>query len=103
LNVSGMVKNKSLARAKGWREFRLLCEAKSEKFGRTFKTVSRWEPTSQVCSCCGCKWGKFDLKVRNITCLNCDTTHDRDENAAKNIDKVGIGNCHDSLSDTEKM
>ena len=31
------------------------------------------------------------LKLRNITCLNCDTTHDRDENAAKNIDKVGIG------------
>ena len=99
LNVSGMVKNKSLARAislQGWREFRLLCEAKSEKFGRTFNTVSRWEPTSQVCSCCGYKWGKLDLKVRNITCLNCDTTHDRDENAAKNIDKVGIGNCHDS-------
>ena len=106
MNVSGMVKNKSLARAislQGWREFRLLCEAKSEKFGRTFNTVSRWEPTSQVCSCCGYKWGKLDLKVRNITCLNCDTTHDRDENAAKNIDKVGIGNCHDSLSDTEKM
>jgi len=48
LNVSGMVKNKSLARAislQGWREFRLLCEAKSEKFGRTFKTVKR--PTYQ--------------------------------------------------------
>ena len=99
LNVSGMVKNRKLARAislQGWREFRMLCEAKSEKFGRQFQTVSRWEPTSQICSDCGYRWGKLDLKVRTVTCLSCGTTHDRDENAAKNINKVGIGHCHDS-------
>ena len=99
LNVSGMVKNRKLARVisqQGWREFRTLCEAKSEKYGRTFSTVSRWEPTSQVCSHCGYQWGKLDLSIRTVTCLSCGTTHDRDENAAKNIDKVGIGNCHDS-------
>lgn len=99
LNVSGMVKNRKLARAisqQGWREFRTLCEAKAEKYDRTFSTVSRWEPTSQVCSHCGYQWGKLDLNVRSVTCLSCGTTHDRDENAAKNIDKVGIGNCHDS-------
>lgn len=99
LNVSGMVKNRKLARAisqQGWREFRTLCEAKSEKYGRTFSTVNRWEPTSQVCSHCGYQWGKLDLSIRTVTCLRCGTTHDRDENAAKNIDKVGIGNCHDS-------
>ncbi len=98
LNISGMVKNRKLARAisqQGWGEFRSLCESKSEKYGRTFSTVSRWEPTSQVCSHCGYQWGKLDLSIRIITCLNCGTTHDRDENAAKNIDKVGIGNCHD--------
>ena len=99
LNVSGMVKNRKLATAisrAGWREFRMLCEAKSDKFGRTFSTVSRWEPTSQVCSRCDYKWGKLELQVRSITCLNCGTTHDRDENAAKNIDRVGMGNRHDS-------
>lgn len=78
------------------REFRTLCEAKSEKYGRTFSTVSRWEPTSQICSHCGYQWGKLDLSIRTVTCLSCGTTHDRDENAAKNIDKVGIGNCYDS-------
>ncbi|WP_242046630.1 RNA-guided endonuclease InsQ/TnpB family protein [Cylindrospermum sp. FACHB-282] len=39
LNVSGMVKNRKLARSislQGWREFRRLCEAKSQKFGRVF-------------------------------------------------------------------
>jgi putative transposase len=99
LNVSGMVKNRRLARAismQGWREFRTLCEAKSAKLGRQFNVISRWEPTSQICSDCGYKWGKLDLKVRTITCINCGSEHDRDENAAKNINKVGIGHCHDS-------
>ena len=99
LDVSGMVKNRKLSRAisqQGWYKFRTLCEAKSEKFNREFKVISRWEPTSQVCSDCGFKWGKIDLSIRSVLCLNCGTEHDRDENAAKNIEKVGIGNCHDS-------
>jgi putative transposase len=99
LNVSGMVKNRKLARVislQGWREFRTLCEAKSEKFGREFKVISRWEPTSQVCSDCGFNWGKIDLSIRSVLCLSCGTEQDRDENAAKNIEKVGTGHCHDS-------
>ena len=99
LNVSGMVKNRKLSRAisqQGWREFRTLCEAKSEKFGREFKVISRWEPTSQICSDCGFKWGKIDLSIRSVLCLNCGTEQDRDENAAKNIEQVGMGNRHDS-------
>ncbi len=94
-----MLKNRKLSRAisqQGWKEFRTLCEAKSEKFGREFKVISRWEPTSQVCSDCGFRWGKIDLSMRSLLCLNCGTEQDRDENAAKNIEKVGIGNCHDS-------
>jgi putative transposase len=99
LNVSGMVKNRKLARAisqQGWYEFRALCEAKSEKFGCNFRVISRWEPTSQVCSDCGFKWGKLDLSIRSVLCLNCGIEQDRDENAARNINKVGIGHCHDS-------
>jgi putative transposase len=107
LNVSGMVKNPKLSRAislQGWREFRTFCQAKSEKLNREFHVISRWEPTSQVCSECGYKWGKLDLKVRSVQCLSCGTEHDRDSNAAKNINKactepsrsVGMGNRHDS-------
>lgn len=98
LNVSGMVKNRKLSRAislQGWREFRVLCEAKSEKFGRKFVVISRWEPTSQICSDCGFRWGKLDLSIRSVLCLNCGSEHDRDENAAKNIEKVGTGHGHD--------
>jgi len=98
LNVSGMVKNRKLSRAisqQGWYEFRTLCEAKSEKLGREFKVISRWEPTSQVCSDCGFKWGKIDLSIRSVLCLSCGTEQDRDENAARNIEMVGMGHRHD--------
>ncbi|MEH1782147.1 MAG: transposase [Nostoc sp.] len=99
LNVSRLVKNRKLAKAislQGWREFRTFCEAKSEKYGRSFQVISRWEPTSQICSDCGYKWGKLDLSIRSILCLSCNTENDRDENAAKNIEQVGMGNRHDS-------
>ena len=93
LNVSGLLKNRKLSRvisSAGWREFRTLCEAKSEKFRREFVIISRWEPTSQTCSDCGYRWGKLDLKVREIVCINCGTLHDRDDNASKNIEQVGV-------------
>ena len=93
-----MVKNRKLSRAisqQGWREFRVLVEAKSEKYGRKFVTISRWEPTSQTCSDCGYKWGKIDLSVRSGLCLNCGVEHDRDENASVNIEMVGMGHWHD--------
>ncbi|NEP05609.1 MAG: IS200/IS605 family element transposase accessory protein TnpB, partial [Okeania sp. SIO4D6] len=88
LNTSGMVKNRKLAKAisdLGWRQFRTLTEAKCEKYGREFRVIDRWEPTSQKCSCCGFKGGKKELNVREWTCLNCGAKHDRDINAAINI------------------
>ncbi|NET47140.1 RNA-guided endonuclease TnpB family protein [Okeania sp. SIO2B3] len=88
LNVSGMIKNRKLSRVisdLGWRQFRTLLEGKAEKYGRDFRVISRWEPTSQVCSNCGFKGGKLDLQVREWECLNCGAKHDRDENAAINI------------------
>nr|MDZ8061408.1 transposase [Nostoc sp. EkiNYC01] len=98
LNVSGMVKNRRLSRIislQGWREFRTQCAAKSEKLNRDFRVIDRWEPTSQVCSCCGFRWGKIDLCVRSILCLNCGTEQERDHNASRNIEMVGMGHRHD--------
>ncbi|NEP57740.1 MAG: IS200/IS605 family element transposase accessory protein TnpB [Symploca sp. SIO2G7] len=88
LNVAGMLKNRKLSRAisdLGWRQFRIYLEGKAEKYGREFRVISRWEPTSQTCSCCGFRGGKLDLSIREWTCTNCGTTHDRDINAANNI------------------
>ena len=99
LNVSGMMKNRKLARAIGmqaWYQFRAMLTAKCTKLGRKLHVISRWEPTSQICSSCGFKWGKLDLSIRTVKCLNCGETHDRDLNAAINIQQVGMGHRHDS-------
>ncbi|MEH2450430.1 zinc ribbon domain-containing protein [Nostoc sp.] len=58
--------------------------------------MSRWEPTNQICSDCGYRWGKLDLSVREIVCMRCNSHHCRDGNASKNIEKVGVGHIHDS-------
>jgi putative transposase len=92
LNVSGMVKNRKLSRAisdLGWRAFRTMLEAKGEMYGREVHIVNRWEPTSQTCSCCGERGGKLDLNVRRWECLFCGANHDRDINAAINIEVAG--------------
>jgi len=88
LNTAGLLRNHKLARAisdLGWRSFRDMLAAKAEMYGREFRVIDRWEPTSQRCSCCNQIGGKKELKVREWTCLFCGTTHDRDINAAINI------------------
>ena len=88
LNVSGMIKNGKLARAisdLGWQYFRTMLEAKSVMYGRDFRIIDRWIPTSQTCCCCGFRGCKKELNIREWTCLNCGTSHDRDVNAANNI------------------
>lgn len=92
LNVSGMLKNRKLSRAisdLGWRQFRTFLVGKAEKYGREFRVISRWEPTSQTCSSCGFRGGKLNLSIREWICLNCESTHDRDVNAAVNIKVAG--------------
>ena len=97
LNVSGMVKNRRLARAisqQGWGMFRAMCEAKSSKFLRDVRVIDRWQPTSQICADCGYKWGKLDLSIREIVCLGCGNKQCRDGNASRAIDRVGLGHSH---------
>lgn len=93
LNVSGMVKNKKLARSiadAGWQQFRVLLESKAEQYGRQVVVINRWLPTSQVCSACGHHDGKKELSIRKWQCPRCGTVHDRDINAALNILAAGL-------------
>jgi putative transposase len=92
LNIVGMVRNRRLARAisdAGWGQFVRLLEEKAERHGRTVLKVSRWLPSSKVCSACGHVMDAMPLRVREWRCPSCGMAHDRDHNAAKNILAAG--------------
>ena len=59
------------------------------KYGKKVVKISRWEPSSKTCSCCGHKEKELPLDTRQWTCPQCGTAHDRDMNAARNILRVG--------------
>jgi putative transposase len=93
LNVSGMVRNRKLARAiscTGWAEFRAMLEYKAQRHGRIVVAVDRWYPSSKTCSACGYLLAALSLGTRHWTCPGCGTRHDRDCNAAKNILAAGL-------------
>ena len=92
LNLRGMVKNHSLARslhdASIGTAIRML-EEKAERYGKTVVKIDRWFPSSKTCSDCGHIVEKLPLSVREWSCPECGTLHDRDANAAANILAVG--------------
>lgn len=81
--------NRSITDA-GWREFRTMLEYKAQWYGRTLTVISRWYPSSQLCSSCGENTGVKPLDVRTWDCPYCGAHHDRDVNAAKNILAAGL-------------
>jgi len=92
LNVSGLVRNRRLARAIadcGWGEFRRQLEYKCERYGRRLVVIDRWYPSSKTCSACGYLLAELSLGTRCWTCPCCGARHDRDINAAKNILAAG--------------
>lgn len=95
LNIKGMVKNHKLAGAIsdcGWNMFENMLKYKSEWKGKKVEYIGRFEPSSKICSTCGIKKEKLELSEREWTCDNCNTTHDRDKNAAANILSFGLRN-----------
>jgi putative transposase len=93
LNVSGMVRNRRLAKAisdAAWSDLRFMLEYKSEAAGRDLVVVDRWFPSSKTCSACGLLLDTLPLQVRDWTCPGCGATHDRDVNAARNILAAGL-------------
>jgi putative transposase len=93
LNVSGMIRNRKLARAIsdcGWGEFRAVLEYKCGRYGRQLAIADRWYPSSKTCSACGHLLAELSLSARHWSCPSCGTRHDRDVNAAKNILAAGL-------------
>jgi len=93
LTVKNMLKNHSLAKSisdVGWGEFVRQLEYKAQWYGRTLVKIDKWYPSSKRCSHCGHVLPTLSLDVRFWKCPQCQTFHDRDHNAAKNVLAAGL-------------
>jgi putative transposase len=93
LNVKGMLRNRHLARAiadMGFSELRRQLEYKAAWRGGQVVLVDRWFPSSKLCSGCGYRLEALGLDVRQWTCPACEVSHDRDINAAINLENMAV-------------
>ena len=91
LNVSGMLANARLARAiadVGFHEIRRQLQYKAARYGTTIVLADRWYPSSKLCSGCGKHNGSLSLGERAWGCAACGAHHDRDVNAALNLERL---------------
>ena len=93
LSVKNMLKNRSLAKSigdAGWAEFVRQLQYKAQWYGRTLIGIDRWYPSSKRCSDCGHTLAKMPLSARAWNCPECESIHDRDINAARNVLAAGL-------------
>ena len=93
LNIKGMTKNRKLAmhiQDLGWNSFTVKLGYKLADRAGTLVKIGRFYPSSKTCSCCGHKLEALPLNVRSWDCPSCGSSHDRDTNAAINIQQQGI-------------
>jgi len=93
LNVKGMLKNHCLAgsiQELSLYRFKEILKYKASWYGREVFEISRWFPSSKLCSCCGYKNKELTLKDREWICPSCGCILDRDLNAATNIRNEGL-------------
>lgn len=89
LNTKGLMKNHHLAASiahASFYEIKRQLTYKCEWYGRSLQLVSRFYPSSQLCSHCGARNKEMkNLNRRTFVCHTCGFSLDRDLNAAINI------------------
>lgn len=91
LNVSGMMKNRHLAKAvqeQGFFEFRRKLEYKCKDNGIQLIVADKFYPSSKLCSCCGKIKKDLKLSDRTYRC-DCGNVIDRDFQASLNLKAYG--------------
>ena len=69
--------------------FRTMLQYKFQERNKLYLVADKFFPSSQLCSVCGFQNQDLkNLKIRNWTCPECKTEHDRDINAAINLQKL---------------
>jgi len=93
LAVKNMMQHHCLAKAiadVGWGELIRQLQYKASWYGRTVVAIDKFYPSSKRCHACGHLLDSLTLDVRQWTCPECGTVHDRDVNAALNIKAAGL-------------
>jgi putative transposase len=92
-NVSGMMRNRHLARAfadVGLREWRRQMKYKGLLYGCFIVVADRFYPSSKRGHVCGEINKSLTLANRSWICPGCGTAHDRDFNASKNLENLAV-------------
>lgn len=93
LNVQGMIKNRKLSRSimdQSFYEFKRQLEYKSKWYQSELLVADRFFPSSKMCHVCDTLNHDLTLSDREWMCHLCNTTHDRDFNAAINLEHYEI-------------
>jgi putative transposase len=93
LNVRGMVANGRLARRvsdAAFGEFRRMLEYKAKLYGAQVVVANRFYASTKTCNHCGTVNPKVILGVDEWACGSCGAVHQRDHNAAINLENVAI-------------
>lgn len=93
LNITGMMKNKHLAKAiqeQKLYEFKRQVQYKCEFSGIEFVEADKFYPSSKMCSHCGSIKKDLKLSDRIYSCTQCGYIEDRDKNASINLAKYKL-------------
>ena len=106
LNISGMMKNRKLAKSMQDAGLSSLVEKikyKAVWYGKEVQQISMWFPSSKLCSGCGVKHPNLQLSDRIYNCQSCGLSIGRDHNAAINIEveALRVNNAKRAQSDSK--
>ena len=92
LNVAGMIRaglqSKALADA-GMSSLLNQIQYKANWYGTRIVEADQWYPSSKTCSTCGAVHAELRRELQ-WSCPGCGVIHDRNENAARNLQKLAL-------------